>query len=660
MGLFDSFFGKEEANQLKRELAEKTGWIARLESAISELKLDRTSLEAEFSKLQNSLQTKTQEIDLLNATFRSTTTEFSRVSRALELKVSQSERAIQEVSADREAKENELQKIRLSYEGRESDYQKREAKLAEKSSKLIQERLSLDTEKREIENLHDQLSIKKIALDDREADMIRRKCTDESLQVREAEVAKGGQLLADQLAEVELKAAEVAKRTTENDDRTDKLESWARELFKFRNRVEQLDDEIEKLKTRSETIDAKEQENKAQHSVRLAELRKERISIQRLNDKTLEQEASLKIREKELAREEAQVTRFKQEIARLRNELVDASQTIKSLEHAQLSAAAYRSKFQELDIKYKTLESEHESALKKAATSAKLTQENVRLQAQVQTLSVTADTLKRFDSALGNSIVLSWMLDGEKPERTEIKNGWVGTTGNGPWTGELLDSSLTDSGYEPSQLPHPDLEYVVVGRKGWSKSDLQAQIDAREGQTLWIYSQEMFFAKLATGRDPFESDNPNLLDAFAEDHPALQWLMSLPEPWPIVTVNDEADILEVDAYDLGVSESPLRILGYKVGSTSDLTLNERRKLLVECFESNSLVFSHDSDEEYISKWGRGGGAQRLYRMATHLKLQAEGWTGKRSEQARMDWIRDLEWLKNKYFPTFQSRFTWPG
>lgn len=660
MGLFDSFFGKEEVNQLKRELAEKTGWITRLESVISELKLDRTSLEAEFSTLQNSLQTKTQEIDLLNETLRSTTTEFSRVSRAFELKVSQSERAIQEVSADREAKENELEKIRFSYEEQESEYQKREAKLAEKSNKLIQERLSLDIEKREIGTLHDQLKIKKIAVDDREADMIRRKCTDESLQAREAEVTQGGQLLADRLAEVELKAADVSKRTTENDERTDKLESWARELFKFRNRVEQLDDEIKKLKTRSEKIDAKEQENKAQHSVRLAELRKERISVQRLNDKTQEQEASLKIREKALAREEAQVTRLKQEIVRLKNELTSASQAIKSLEHAQLSAIAYRSKFQDLDTKHKALESEHESALKKASASAKLTQENVRLQAQVQTLSLTADTLKRFDSALGNSIVLSWMLDGEKPEKTEIKNGWVGTTGNGPWAGELLDSSLTDSGYEPSQLPHPDLEYVVVGRKGWLKSDLQAQIDAREGQSLWIYSQEMFFAKLATGRDPFESEDPDLLNAFAEDHPALQWLMGLPEPWPIVTVNEESEIVEVDDYDLGVSESPLRILGYKVGSTSDLTLNERRKLLVECFESNSLVFSYDSDEKYILKWGRGGGAQRLYRMATHIKLQAEGWTGKRSEQARIDWIRDLEWLKNKYFSTFQSRFTWPG
>ena len=659
MGLFDSFFGKEETNQLKRELAEKSSWTTRLESIISELKLDRTSREAEFSALQNSLQNKTQEVDLLNETLRSTTAEFSRVSRALELKVSQSERAIQEVSTDRQAKENELQKIRLNYEGRESEYQTREAKLSEKSSKLIQERLSLDIEKKEIGTLRDQLNIKQIALDDRDADMIRRKCTDESLQVREAEVAKGGQLLADRLGEVELRAAEVAKRTAENDDRTNKLETWARELLIFRNRVEQLDDEIEKLKTRSEKIDAKEQENKAQHSVRLTELRKERISVQRLNDKTQEQEASLKIREKALAREESQVTRLKQEIIRLKNELTSANQAIKSLEHAQLSVVAYRSKFQDLDTKHKALESEHESVLKKATGLAKLTQENIRLQAQVQTLSLTADTSKRFDSALGNSIVLSWMLEGEKPEKTEINNGWVGTTGNGPWTGELLDSSLTDSGYEPSQLPHTDLEYVVVGRKGWSKSDLQAQIDARDGQTLWIYSQEMFFAKLATGRDPFESDNPELLDAFAEDHPALQWLMGLPEPWPIVTVNEEAEIVEVDAYDLGVSESPLRILGYKVGSTSDLTSNERRKLLVECFESNSLVFSYDSDEEYISKWGRGGGAQRLYRMATHIKLQAEGWTGKRSEQARMDWIRDLEWLKNKYFSTFQSRFTWP-
>lgn len=251
------------------------------------------------------------------------------------------------------------------------------------------------------------------------------------------------------------------------------------------------------------------------------------------------------------------------------------------------------------------------------------------------------------------------MLESGAPENFDIEQGWVGTTGDGPWDSALLDASLVDAGYQPSVLPHHKVEYVVVGRKGWSKNELLAQIEAREGQTLWIYSQEMFFAKLVTGRDPLESENTDLLDAFAKDHPALQWLMTLPEAWPNVTsdVIDEVDV--VGEYETTVSESPLRILGYKVGKTSDLSMAQRRKILVECFESNDLVFSEDSDNDYIAKWGSGGRAQRLYRMATHIKSQAEGWAGKRSEQARADWINDLKWLKERYFNTFKGRFTWP-
>ncbi len=82
---------------------------------------------------------------------------------------------------------------------------------------------------------------------------------------------------------------------------------------------------------------------------------------------------------------------------------------------------------------------------------------------------------------------------------------------------------------------------------------------------------------------------------------------------------------------------------------------------MECFASRNLVFSEDSDDAYIAKWGRGGGPQRLYRMAAHIKSLADGRVGKdyRKPQARLDWVSDLKWLKEKYFSNYKTKFSWP-
>jgi hypothetical protein len=252
------------------------------------------------------------------------------------------------------------------------------------------------------------------------------------------------------------------------------------------------------------------------------------------------------------------------------------------------------------------------------------------------------------------------MLEDGDPDSMGVEKGWLGFSGNGPWPDQFLESNLQELGYSFYQLPDPDLAHLIVGRKSWSKSDLLSQIDASQGKTLRIYSQEMFFAKLVTGKDPFDSQDENLLQAFAEDHPALQFLMTLPESWPEVTSLENEEIREVGESDFGVSESPLRIMGYKVGSTSSLSLAERRKIISQCFEAKQLAFSDDSSEDYIANWGRASGAQRLYRIALHLKSQADGRSSIRSPQARQDWISDLKWLKARYYNKFESKFVWPG
>jgi hypothetical protein len=136
--------------------------------------------------------------------------------------------------------------------------------------------------------------------------------------------------------------------------------------------------------------------------------------------------------------------------------------------------------------------------------------------------------------------------------------------------------------------------------------------------------------------------------------------MTLPDSWPKVTSLDEEEITDVGDGDFGVSESPLRILGYKVGSSSSLSVAERRKIISQCFEAKQLDFSDDSSEDYIANWGRASGAQRLYRIAIHIKAQADGRSGIRSPQARQDWNSDLKWLKTKYYFNFTTKFIWPG
>jgi hypothetical protein len=266
----------------------------------------------------------------------------------------------------------------------------------------------------------------------------------------------------------------------------------------------------------------------------------------------------------------------------------------------------------------------------------------------------------RGETSFSNPTVMRWLVKEGDPDTAEVLNGWLGCAGEGPWAEALLTQALQDIGYEFWTLPDVDLRHLIVGRKDWTKEALIEQIDAVDGEPLRVYSQEMFLAKLMTGRDPFDANDADLLLAFAKGHPALEFLLSLPEPWPTVSEGNGGSIDEVDGDDYGVAETPLHLLGYHVGATSQLTVSERRELLTECFKTHTLEFTEESGEDYKRKWGRGGSAQRLYRMAVHIKWLADG-QGKdpRKPQARLDWINDLEWLRKTFHGSSKRRFEWP-
>lgn len=690
MGLLDDLFGKDAIGQLKQQLAQKNDEVRQAGALIGDLQVTERKAREEVTSLTIALQEKEKILASVNAKLLDSESKKENLVKNLadlqrvstEKLVTENRRATdlaREVAALKTdlsrardsyaAIQQELDRQLDAYRQKDHKYQERELKLSEKSEKLLHERqrfqqqaadlyqreqhwkhdiepklkeyethISLDLRQASLEDLERKLQSFEDSLQSREADMVRRKCDDESLRAREAEIAEWDRILSASQSELATSRDELKKQQAEQEARAQKLEEWARELFVLQSRVKQIDSDTEKLDRKKRELEAKEKERQALHATRLSDLREQRATLKRITNDINEKELALKVREKDIKREEAQIITIKNKNFALRNEVKELTSALESMEDENTESA---NALRKLEEKYQSLQKNHETALGKIRASG---------------------SGGKLSSSLINPKVLQWLLEEGDPNTAEIANGWLGSTGYGPWEEQSLDRVLDVLKYQFYAMPHADLDHIIVGRKGWSKSELLAQIEAREGSPLRIYSQEMFFAKLATGKDPFDTGDDELLEAFAEDHPALQFLMALPEPWPAVTSKEPDKIVEVDDEDFGVSESPLRILGYRVGATSKLSISERRKILSECFGSKDLIFSHDSDEAYIAKWGRGGGAQRLYRMAVHIKSLADGRVGKdyRKPQARIDWINDLKWLKEKYFNNYKSRFSWPG
>jgi len=685
MGLLDGIFGKEEINQLKKQLVEKSDAISKVESQLAELIRVRISLEGDLANFQKIVSEKNSSIQTLNENLSEYKNQRDGLSAELEknnqaliafrlksdsdineanIKIGEAQAELQQAKNESNLEAQKFAELQVRIDEKEASLNEREKRLAEKSEKLQLERQKfqqqandlhareqrwkniiepqleryeshqrLDDRKKELEKFQNDLHVEKEDLKIFELDLIRRDCFDERLKSRENDLDRLSEQVKIRESETSKVSASLKNHESELKSRQKKLDDWAHELAIFQQRINQIDQEEKNLNSKTSALKAKEEIQKETYSKRLKELQQQKSANQKLDLELTSRETLVSVREKKLAREEAKVLAIKESNKSLKREVIQFSELINSL-------------------------TDEKSVLVKLGKKDRLEIEN--LKSQVASLEESTTALSKFNSSLSNPVVLAWMLEEGDPESMGIENGWLGFSGNGPWPDQFFESNLQEIEYFFYQLPDPDLEHLIVGRKAWSKSDLLNQIDASQGKTLRIYSQEMFFAKLVTGKDPFDSQDESLLEAFAEDHPALQFLMTLPESWPNLTSLKNEEIREVSENDFGVSESPLRILGYKVGSSSSLTLNERRKIISQCFEAKRLDFSDDSSDDYIANWGRASGAQRLYRIAIHLKSQADGRSGIRSPQARQDWSSDLKWLKNKYYDNFKTKFTWPG
>lgn len=282
--------------------------------------------------------------------------------------------------------------------------------------------------------------------------------------------------------------------------------------------------------------------------------------------------------------------------------------------------------------------------------------------------SATLKKTKRefhFDStliAVSDQRIVDWMLADASPEQADIEHGYLGLTGEGPWPDQHIREMMEAAGFSLWMLPDADVGHVVVGRHSWDVSALDQHIEAMEGGHLRIYSQEMWFAKLATGRDPFDAGDRELLMAFAKGHPALEYLIGRDTPWPEVSSGElvMGDGVFTEGIDFGVN-SPLRNFGYQVGLSSGLSVAQRRVLLANFLEAKDLAFDGDASAEYRSHWGRPRSVQRLYRIASHIRWLI-GFQGKgpNREQANEDWRGDLHWLKKTYYRSNLHKFRWPG
>jgi hypothetical protein len=185
----------------------------------------------------------------------------------------------------------------------------------------------------------------------------------------------------------------------------------------------------------------------------------------------------------------------------------------------------------------------------------------------------------------------------------------VGSSGDGPFTESEFDDFLREYGIEPHH-PGEELENAVLGRTGWSNSDLEELVEARSGSTLKVYSQEMFLAYIATGIDPY-SRKEKLVKAFGDGHPALQFLAGIGFDWPTTHVVLGPGVgFDVERPTVGF----LRAMGYTVGRNGR-SRSERRRVLRRIY---GAPVPANFDANYRAEWGQPSTCARLKKMANTI------------------------------------------
>jgi hypothetical protein len=233
----------------------------------------------------------------------------------------------------------------------------------------------------------------------------------------------------------------------------------------------------------------------------------------------------------------------------------------------------------------------------------------------------------------------------------------VSVFGCDPFEPQDFDDFLKRHHVVPRRIDE-NSEVVVLGRKDWTRAEIDRLIDLRVGQILRIYSQEMFLVFMTLGLDPFDGTSV-VMEAFKTGHPGLEFVSRGWSGWVTTFVREDRRnssarrSLETELVD----ESPLHVLGYRVGRTGEDTVT-RRRILRRAFTGE---LPKVDTIEYMESWGKPGSPKRLKKIADNIASYSGGMRNRPnpSEEAIEDWESDLEWLREEFYHGHFT-FHWPG
>lgn len=266
-------------------------------------------------------------------------------------------------------------------------------------------------------------------------------------------------------------------------------------------------------------------------------------------------------------------------------------------------------------------------------------------------------------------VALSWrLLLAHLPRNAALCRGILGagamTTGDGPCDEGAFDAFLEECGIWVTSLGEGGPDVLVIGHDGWEEDDLDAAIEARSGERLKVYSQEMVLASIALGEDLYAVCPAEELIEFGTGHPALEHLLQdVGFEWPTteITAGRASGIV----VDFGAFDAPetglLRHMGYVVGKSHGLPVNQRREILDRVL-GMELHPASESDNFYLDQWGGPTTPERLSKLAnciaSFVRLKKLD-TTRDNSVAIADWETDLAYLRQTYYRGLSSRFRWP-
>jgi hypothetical protein len=227
--------------------------------------------------------------------------------------------------------------------------------------------------------------------------------------------------------------------------------------------------------------------------------------------------------------------------------------------------------------------------------------------------------------------------------------------GSAPIPKDVFAQLLTQRGFDVSP-PSLETQLLVVGREDWSSNELKELLDLRVGESLRVYSQEMFLSWMISGCDLFQARNPEWIQELASDHPTLQFLRHwFAFDWPSTFISPSGP--QADGSFVALEKGYLKHEGYKVGKHG-LSTGRRHEILRHCYLRGRVPSSFP--DSYIRNWGQPASSDRLRKIADSIASFCRN--HKRLPNPSLDaveeWEQDLAWLHESFYKG-RYQFSWP-